>query len=45
VFYIMGNYKGSGPMYRRGRMKFTARELWDNWQLLKGHAKKEGMHG
>jgi len=41
VFYIMGDYKGSGPLYRVARMTFTARELEQNWQMVVKH--KEAM--
>ena len=43
MMYIMGDYKGSGPMYRESRITFTNRELKENWDMLIGHAKKEGM--
>ena len=43
VMYIMGDYKGSGPMYRESRIVFTDKELRDNWDMLVGHARKEGM--
>ena len=43
VLYIMGDYRGSGPMYRESRITFTKKELWDNWQILLGHAEKEDM--
>ncbi len=39
VFYIVGDYKGSGPMYRRCRLTFTDKELWENWEMIRKHAK------
>lgn len=41
IFYIMGDYKGSGPIYRVARIKFTKRELDKNWEMILKH--KEGM--
>jgi hypothetical protein len=34
VFYVMGNYRGSGPEYRRYRLDFTQAEIDANWRLL-----------
>lgn len=42
VFYIMGDYRGSGPLYRSYLFTFTERELQENWQMLKNHAKSRG---
>ena len=41
IFYIMGDYKGSGPIYRVSRIVFDPRELEDNWRMIVRHA--EGM--
>lgn len=40
IFYIMGDYKGSGPQYRIARIKFTDRELDDNWKMIIQHKEK-----
>jgi len=34
VFYIVGDYRGSGPVYRWSRILFTDRELEDNWAMI-----------
>jgi len=41
IFYIMGDYRGSGPMYRVARLTFTQYELDKNWEMIVKH--KEGM--
>lgn len=38
IGYIMGNYKGSGPLYREARITFTEQELRDNWNMITSHA-------
>jgi len=40
VFYLMGDYKGSGPIYRVVRITFTDLELEQNWDMIVTHAKK-----
>ena len=45
MVYLMGDYRGSGPMYRKCRIVFTADELWNNWKLLRSHAEREGLYG
>lgn len=34
IFHIMGNYRGSGPIYRVSRLVFTNKELEDNWTMV-----------
>jgi hypothetical protein len=34
IFYVMGDYKGSGPICRVARIKFTDEELDQNWDML-----------
>jgi len=34
TFHVMGDYKGSGPIYRVLHMRFTQVELVANWQTL-----------
>jgi hypothetical protein len=34
VFYLMGDYKGSGPLYRVSRIEFTRKELETNWNTV-----------
>jgi hypothetical protein len=34
VFYIVGDYRGSGPVYRVSRILFTDKELEDNWAMV-----------
>lgn len=43
IFYLMGDYKGSGPQYRVARYRFTQRELEDNWRMILQH--KESVWG
>lgn len=42
IFHIMGDYRGSGPIYRTARIMFTRYELEQNWQMLLRH--KERMN-
>ena len=40
MVYLMGNYKGSGPQYRRARIVFNQYELQQNWDMILTAAKK-----
>jgi hypothetical protein len=42
VFYINGDYRGSGPLYRSYLFSFTQREVNENWAMLINHAKLRG---
>jgi len=42
VGHLMGDYKGSGPLYRQCWVKFTDRELWNNWEMIVNHAQEKG---
>lgn len=45
VMFIMGEYKGKGPLPIRFELEFTDEELQDNWEMLVNHAlqmQKEG---
>lgn len=42
VFYVNGDYRGSGPLYRSYLFTFTQREIDENWQMLISHAKTRG---
>ena len=42
VLYLMGDYRGSGPVYLPVLFYFTDRELHENWQMLMNHAKSKG---
>ena len=37
IFYIMGDYKGSGPIYRVARIVFSQWELDKNWEMILRH--------
>ena len=37
IFYVMGDYRGSGPLYREARLKFSKDELRDNWKMIVKH--------
>lgn len=43
IFHIMGDYRGSGPLYRVARIKFSERELNQNWSMIL--KEKERMRG
>ena len=34
IFHVMGDYKGSGPIYRTARLVFTQHELEQNWAMI-----------
>lgn len=34
TYHVMGDYRGSGPIYRVTYMEFTVKEIHENWQLL-----------
>ena len=34
IFYLMGDYRGSGPIYRVARIEFTQAELDQNWEMV-----------
>ena len=40
IFHIMGDYKGSGPLYRIARIKFTEYELQQNWTMILKHYRR-----
>ena len=40
IFYIVGDYKGSGPIYRVSRIVFTQQELEENWAMIVKHKDK-----
>lgn len=42
ILYLMGDYRGSGPLYRSYLFSFTQREIDDNWSMLVNHAKSKG---
>ena len=42
ILYLMGDYKGSGPLYRSYLFSFTQREIDENWTMLLNHAKLRG---
>jgi hypothetical protein len=42
AFYVMGDYRGSGPAIRRYEFDFTKRELKENWSAMVNHARSRG---
>lgn len=34
IFHVMGDYRGSGPIYRVSRCRFTQHELDANWDMI-----------
>ncbi len=43
VCYLMGFYKGDGPVYREAYITYTDEELENNWNMIITHAKEKGM--
>jgi hypothetical protein len=43
VFYINGDYRGSGPLYRVFQLDWSGQEIEENWAMLVNHAKRKGM--
>ncbi len=43
IFHVMGNYRGSGPLYRVARLEFSQGELDQNWDMIV--KEKERMEG
>lgn len=37
TYHVMGNYRGSGPIYRVIHFRFNERELEENWNTLLGY--------
>ena len=42
-FFVMGNYRDSGPQLLSWSIDFTPRELAENWQMLINVGKSKGM--
>lgn len=42
IFYIVGDYRGSGPVYRVARIRFTEYELAENWIQILEEKKRMG---
>lgn len=40
VLFINGDYRGSGPIARAWALRFTPRELAENWMMLSAHARR-----
>ena len=41
-FFVMGDYRGSGPQPLAWDLKFTSLELNETWSMLVNHAKQKG---
>ena len=37
ICYLMGDYKGSGPLARSYRIEFTEQEIEENWNVILAH--------
>ena len=37
VYYVNGDYRGSGPIYKRFTVQFTQSEIESNWRMLMNH--------
>ncbi len=42
VFYLNGDYKGSGPQYRVFQLDWSQAEIDENWAMLTNHARRKG---
>jgi hypothetical protein len=42
VFYLNGDYKGSGPQYRVFQLDWSQAEIDENWAMVWSHAKRKG---
>lgn len=42
AIFMMGDYRGSGPLVRAKRFEWTEQELWENWEMIKKHARRRG---
>lgn len=42
VFYVAGDWRGSGPQVRGWTLEFTERELEENWAMITNHARLKG---
>lgn len=42
VFYVMGDYRGSGPVNRTYRIEYTDQEIETAWGMVKRHAEEKG---
>lgn len=42
VYFINGDYAGSGPQVKYALLEFTDLELRETWNMLKGHAQRKG---
>jgi hypothetical protein len=42
ILYLMGDYRGSGPLYRSYVFSYTQQEIDENWQMVVNHAKAKG---
>ena len=40
VCFVMGEYKGGGPVWREWEWEFTRQELEENWKMLKTHGER-----
>ena len=43
IFYIVGDYKGSGPVYRVARIQFSQKEIDQNWEMILKHKKEKKL--
>jgi len=43
VFWVNGDYKGSGPQLASYRLEFEPREIVENWQMLRNYARRKGL--
>lgn len=43
IFHVMGDYRGSGPIYRVARLVFTDWELEQNWKMVLREKERMGL--
>ncbi len=42
VFFVVGDWKGSGPQVKAWQFEFTEREIDETWQMVTNHARSKG---
>lgn len=41
VFFVNGDYRESGPQYKRYLLEFSKLEIEENWEMIRNHAKSK----
>lgn len=43
ILYINGDWKGGGPQFKGKRITFSQREIDETWDMIVGHARRQGL--